>query len=86
MEKLNTQISLEAIYNMLSGMTTSNKRWLADHLYQDIEEVEPSVVMKQKKALESSINQGWEEVKSAMEGNHNLQTADELLKELESFD
>ena len=34
-------------------------------------------------SLETSINQGWEEMKSAMEGNHNLQTADELLKELE---
>ena len=85
MEKMNTQISLEAIYNMLSGMTTSNKRWLADHLYQDIEEVEPSDVMKQKKELETSVNQGWKEVKSAMEGNHNLQTADDLLKELESL-
>lgn len=31
-------MSLESIYKMLSSLTDANKKWLADHLYQDIAE------------------------------------------------
>lgn len=29
-------MSMESIYEMLSSLTDTNKKWLADHLYQDI--------------------------------------------------
>ena len=29
---------MESIYKMLSSLTDSNKRWLADHLYEDLGE------------------------------------------------
>ena len=31
-------MSMESIYKMLSSLTDSNKRWLADHLYEDLGE------------------------------------------------
>ena len=31
-------MSMESIYRMLSFLTDSNKRWLADHLYEDLGE------------------------------------------------
>ena len=31
-------MSMESIYRMLSSLTDSNKRWLADHLYEDLGE------------------------------------------------
>ena len=30
-------LSMENIYRMLSSLSDSNKRWLADHLYADLE-------------------------------------------------
>ena len=30
-------LSMENIYRMLSSLSDSNKRWLADHLYEDLE-------------------------------------------------
>ena len=29
-------MSMDSIYEMLSSLTDTNKKWLADHLYQDI--------------------------------------------------
>ena len=31
-------MSMESIYRMLSSLSDSNKRWLADHLYEDLGE------------------------------------------------
>lgn len=31
-------MSMESIYRMLSTLTDANKRWLADHLYEDLGE------------------------------------------------
>ena len=33
---MNTTLTIENIYNMLSSLSVSNKKWLADHLYEDI--------------------------------------------------
>lgn len=34
---METSLSLETIYKMLSSLSDSNKKWLADHLYEDVE-------------------------------------------------
>ena len=37
--EMNTTLTIENIYNMLSSLSVSNKKWLADHLYKDIANV-----------------------------------------------
>ena len=38
--EMNTTLTIENIYNMLSSLSVSNKKWLADHLYKDIANVQ----------------------------------------------
>ncbi len=33
---METSLTIEGIYKMLSTLSRSNKKWLADHLYEDI--------------------------------------------------
>lgn len=33
---MDTTLTIENIYNMLSSLSSSNKKWLADHLYEDL--------------------------------------------------
>ena len=33
---MDTTLTIESIYKMLSSFSSSNKKWLADHLYEDI--------------------------------------------------
>lgn len=35
---MNTSLTIENIYKMLSSLSVNNKKWLADHLYEDISE------------------------------------------------
>lgn len=77
-------LPLNSIYQMLSSLSVSNKRILADHLYEDIEHEESAEALKQKQAFVSSVSKGWDEVNSAIEGKRKLRTAEDLLLELES--
>ena len=38
--EMNTTLTIENIYNMLSSLSVSNKKWLAEHLYKDIANVQ----------------------------------------------
>lgn len=78
-------LSLNSIYERLSSLSLSNKKWLADHLYEDIEHEESAKAQEQKKAFTSSVSKGWEEVNDAIAGKRQLITADDLLLELESL-
>lgn len=69
---------------MLSSMTNSNKRWLADHLYQDIELSEPAKTSMQKAEIKSSIEKGWRDVQSSLAGEVQLNSAEALLSELKT--
>lgn len=77
-------LSLNSIYERLSSLSLSNKKWLADHLYEDIEHEESVNAMKQKKDFVSTVSKGWDEVNDAIAGKRQLRTADDLLFELES--
>ena len=33
---MNKTLTIENIYRMLSSLSVNNKKWLADHLYEDI--------------------------------------------------
>ena len=35
---MEAKMSMESIYRLLSSLTDANKRWLADHLYEDLGE------------------------------------------------
>ena len=37
---MKTTLTLENIYSMLSSLSVNNKKWLADHLYEDISGVQ----------------------------------------------
>ena len=37
---MNTTLTIDNIYEMLSSLSVSNKKWLADHLYRDISNVQ----------------------------------------------
>ena len=37
---MNTTSTIENIYNVLSSLSVSKKKWLADHLYEDISGVQ----------------------------------------------
>ncbi|MGN0048702.1 MAG: hypothetical protein ACI37U_07425 [Bacteroides sp.] len=78
-------LSLEAIYKMLSTLSASNKKWLADHLYQDLEQHSNEVMNRQKDELTLSFSKGWMEIKDALENKTELQTAEDLLEELNSL-
>lgn len=80
---MNVTLSLDSIYEMLSSLSVGNKKWLADHLYEDIEHEESAEALMQKEEFVSTVSRGWSEVNCAMEGKHKLRTADELLLELE---
>lgn len=82
---MNITLPLNSIYEMLTSLSVSNKKWLADHLYEDIEQEESAKALKQKKELASTIETGWKEVNSAIDGKCKLKTADELLSELDSL-
>lgn len=79
-------LPLNSIYEMLSSMSVSSKKWLADHLYEDIENAESAKAKRQKKAFESSVSTGWNEINDAIAGKHELRTAGDLLSELESLE
>ncbi len=38
---MDTVLTVEKIYNMLASFSVSNKKWLADHLYDDISKAQP---------------------------------------------
>ena len=37
---MNTTLTIDNIYEMLSSLSVSNKKWLADHLYRDVSNVQ----------------------------------------------
>ena len=37
---MNTTLTIDNIYEMLSSLSVSNKKWLADHLYRDISNIQ----------------------------------------------
>ena len=72
-------MSMESIYRMLSSLTDSNKRWLADHLYADIRESQDA---RTKEQLALDMEMSLLEAKAFKEGQKTLKTADALIDEL----
>ena len=72
-------MSMESIYRMLSSLTDSNKRWLADHLYADIRESQDA---RTKEQLALDMETSLLEAKAFKEGQKTLKTADALIDEL----
>ena len=51
---MNTTLSLEAILRMLSGLSLTNRQWLAEHLIEP-EEVERAIQRKSDEQLVSEL-------------------------------
>ena len=62
-------MSMESIYEMLSSLSDTNKKWLADHLYQDISDTKvtakSNMVSDEELAARLSKFPSWEEVDHA---------------------
>lgn len=72
-------LPIETIYNMLSSLSISNKKWLADHLYADIKQYQDA---RNKEQLILDLESSMLEVKAFKEGKKKLKTAEELINEL----
>ena len=70
---MNLTISMNTVLNFLHSMplSTSNKRWLADHLYEEVraEEKVPSVVKTKKKLTEKEKDDLFYSVAGAWKNN-----------------
>ena len=75
---MNTSLSLENILHMLSGLSLSNRQWLAEHLVEP-EELEQS---KQRKS-----NEQWLKELQALhyEGEPSVEEKKRFLRESRSF-
>ena len=66
---MNLTISMNTVLNFLHSMSlsTSNKRWLADHLYEEVmaEEKATSVVRSKKKLTEKEKDELFEKMVGA---------------------
>ena len=62
-------MSMESIYEMLSSLSDTNKKWLVDHLYQDISDTKvtakSNMVSDEELAARLSKFPSWEEVDHA---------------------
>lgn len=61
-------LSMENIYRMLSSLSDSNKRWLADHLYADLEAksaINSSALSDEELAQRLAAFPAWDESEHA---------------------
>lgn len=75
---MNTTLSLENILNMLSGLSLSNRQWLAEHLVEP-EELEAEQQRKRDEELVRKLHSmhyegemTGEEMKKALRDSHQL--------------
>ena len=76
---MNTTLTIENIYNMLSSLSSSNKKWLADHLYEAL----ASLTLKPRRCALSDDQLAKElENESALDMNDYEPLTDEQYKSL----
>jgi len=75
---MNTTLSLESILHMLSGLSLSNRRWLAEHLVEP-EEMETALQRKRDEELVRKLHalhyegeMTAEEMKTTLRDSHNF--------------
>ena len=75
---MNTTLSLESILHMLSGLSLSNRRWLAEHLVEP-EEMETALQRKRDEELVRKLHalhyegeMTAEEMKNTLRDSHNF--------------
>lgn len=76
---MDTPLTIENIYNLLSSFSSSNKKWLADHLYEDIA---IQRVERRKKALSDDELAKELEGASSLDMNDYAPLTDEQYKSL----
>lgn len=77
--KMITWMKYLHLYTMLSSLSDSNKKWLADHLYADIERNQD---VRTKEQMVVDMEHALLEAKAFKEGRVTLKSADCLLNEL----
>jgi hypothetical protein len=75
---MNTTLSLESILHMLSGLSLSNRQWLAEHL------VEPA---EMEQAIKHKSNEEWLQELQALhyEGEPSVEEKKRFLRESRHF-
>jgi len=71
-------ITLDGVLRMLSGLSRSNRKWLADRLYESVREEEKT---KEHDAECMMLYPTFKQVKALKEGKLETRNVEELLNE-----
>lgn len=71
-------VSIENLLQPLLSLSASNKKWIADRLYESIEEERQANMADEKEAMASAFRQ----VKALREGKLKTHPVEDLLDEL----
>lgn len=75
---MNSTISLNKMFQMLSCLSTSNKKWLADKLNKSVEE---EIIAKEHSTECFMMYSAFKQVKALREGKLKTRDVKELLNE-----
>lgn len=80
---MNATISLDSLLTPLLSLSKSNKKWIADHLYENIRQEEADTEKPMtKEELMADLKEAMQEVRDIKAGKIKAQTMEELLNEL----
>ena len=80
---MNATISLDSLLTPLLSLSKSDKKWIADHLYEDIgQEKATTEKLMTKEELLADLKEAMHEVRDIQAGKNKAKTMEELLNEL----
>lgn len=80
---MNATISLDSLLTPLLSLSKTNKKWIADHLYEDIgQEKATTEKLMTKEELLADLKEAMHEVRDIQAGKNKAKTMEELLNEL----
>ena len=80
---MNATISLDSLLTPLLSLSKSNKKWIADQLYEDIgQEKATTEKLMTKEELLADLKEAMHEVRDIQAGKNKAKTMEELLNEL----
>lgn len=79
---MNATISLDSLLTPLLSLSKSNKKWIADHLYENIRQEEAATDFMTKEELLADLKEAMREVRDIQAGKIKAKTMKELLSEL----
>ena len=75
---MNATISLDSLLTPLLSLSKKNKKWIADHLYENIREEDTVNEVMTKEELLADLKTAMDEVNAIREGKMQPQTMEEM--------